>query len=87
MKPSLAFAVLSAMILTFLAMPGCGLNRSDYDRQRDIRGEFLAQLAEVRQANEIIGRNIASTYQEIEVLRARIVERESEASHPAPVSE
>jgi hypothetical protein len=68
MKPFLAFLVFSALALS----PGCGLNRTEHDRLRDIHSEYLAQLAEIRQANETISRNIASAYKEIEVLNARL---------------
>ncbi|MDR0622507.1 MAG: hypothetical protein LBJ61_11645 [Deltaproteobacteria bacterium] len=87
MIPSLASRLfpflVPALALAFLLVPGCGLNRGEYDRQRDIRSEFLAQLTEIRQANEIIGRNITSTYQEIEVLRSRIQEREADLAAAA----
>jgi hypothetical protein len=68
MKPFLVFLTLLALIL----LPGCGLNRTEYDRMRDIRTEYLAQLGEIRQANEIISRNIMTAYKEIEVLQARL---------------
>ncbi|MDR2302837.1 MAG: hypothetical protein LBF38_12475 [Deltaproteobacteria bacterium] len=72
MNKFLAFMSLLSLLLAALIVPGCGRNRSDYDRQREIRTEFLSQLTEIRQANEIIGRNIDSTYQEISILRTRL---------------
>ncbi|MDR2368063.1 MAG: hypothetical protein LBF58_08150 [Deltaproteobacteria bacterium] len=83
MKASFAFAALAALTLTLT--PGCGLNRSEYDRQRDIRGEYLSQLSEIRQANETIGRNISSTYKEIAVLRIRLELVEAEAQSESPL--
>ncbi|MDR1310086.1 MAG: hypothetical protein LBL95_09375 [Deltaproteobacteria bacterium] len=73
MKPILALLA----ILALVPVPGCGLNRSEYDRMRDIRNEYLAQLAEIRQANETINRNILSAYQELGVLRARLGQRDA----------
>jgi uncharacterized coiled-coil DUF342 family protein len=69
------FAILLALML---AAAGCGLNRSEFDRMRAVRDEYLAQLAEVRQANDTINRNIVSAYQELEVLRARLEQRDIE---------
>jgi hypothetical protein len=40
-----------------------------------MRDEYLSQLTEIRQTNETINRNIASAYQELEVLRNRLAER------------
>jgi uncharacterized coiled-coil DUF342 family protein len=60
------------VFVVFLLIPGCGLNRSEYDKMRGIRDEYLAQLAEIRQANDTINRNIISAYQELKVLRARL---------------
>ncbi|MDR1110437.1 MAG: hypothetical protein LBP92_07030 [Deltaproteobacteria bacterium] len=73
MKPILALLA----VLALVAAPGCGLNRSEYDRMRDIKNEYLAQLAEIRQANETINRNILSAYQELGVLRARLGQRDA----------
>jgi hypothetical protein len=68
MKPFLAFLA----ILIFILSPGCGLNRAEYDRMRDIRNGYITQLSEIRQANETISRNIMSAYKEIEVLKSRL---------------
>jgi hypothetical protein len=68
MKPFLALMFL----LTALLSQGCGLDRSEYDRMREIRTDYMAQLAEIRQDNETISRNITSAYKEIEVLEARL---------------
>jgi hypothetical protein len=44
---------------------------------RGIRDEYLAQLAEIRQANDTINRNIITAYQELAVLRTRLEQRSS----------
>jgi hypothetical protein len=71
---------LSALIvLALLALPGCGMNRTEYEKMRALRDEYLAQLSEIRQSNEIINRNIVQAYQELDVLRTRLAERTSQA--------
>jgi hypothetical protein len=65
--------------LTLVLAPACGLNRNEYDRLRDIRSDYIAQLSEIRQANETIGRNISSTYKEIEVLKTRLEDQATES--------
>jgi hypothetical protein len=88
MKKFLAFMSLLSLLALALSLPGCGRNRSDYDRQREIRTDFLSQLSEIRQANEIIGRNIDSTYQEIAILRTRLEQMalENQAPPSSPIT-
>jgi hypothetical protein len=70
--------LLASIALLILALPGCGYNRTEFETMKSLRDEYLTQLAEVRQTNEIINRNILSAYQEIEVLRNRLEERRSQ---------
>ena len=68
-----------ALAITVL-LSGCGLNRTEYEKMRALRDEYIAQLSEIRQANEIINRNIVSAYQELDVLRTSLAERIAQAS-------
>jgi uncharacterized coiled-coil DUF342 family protein len=74
MRTALAIILMTVV----LALPACGLNRTEYERLRAMRDEYLAQLSEIRQNNETINRNIASAYQELEVLRNRLAERSAQ---------
>jgi hypothetical protein len=58
-----------------MALPGCGYNRGEYEQLKALRDEYLTELAQIRQTNEIINRNILSAYQEVETLRNRLEER------------
>jgi hypothetical protein len=70
--------ILVCLLLVFFALPGCGYNRAEYERMKSLRDEYLTELAEARQTNEIINRNIFAAYQEIEVLRNRLEERRAQ---------
>ncbi|MDR1296705.1 MAG: hypothetical protein LBO05_04880 [Deltaproteobacteria bacterium] len=72
MRASVRPYLAAMMLLLPTMLPGCGLNKAEYDKMRAIRDEYLAQLAETRQVNDTINRNIASAYQELVVLRARL---------------
>jgi chromosome condensin MukBEF ATPase and DNA-binding subunit MukB len=74
MRVLCAFAILIA-----LTVSACGLNRGEYERMRALRDEYLSQLADVRQSNEIINRNVVSAFQEIDALRKRLDERITQA--------
>jgi uncharacterized coiled-coil DUF342 family protein len=69
--------------LALLLLPGCGLNRTEYEKMRALRDEYLSQLAEIRQSNETVNRNIVSAYQELDVLQTRLAERRAQARERA----
>jgi cell division protein FtsB len=60
-----------ALFLLFLA-PACALDRREYEELKNTQDEFRAQLAELRQANETINRNITVAIQELEALKAQL---------------
>ncbi|MDR1873319.1 MAG: hypothetical protein LBS60_15585 [Deltaproteobacteria bacterium] len=60
-----------ALFLFFL-VPGCALDRREYEELKATQDEFRAQLAELRQANETINRNITVAIQELEALKAQL---------------
>jgi predicted nucleic acid-binding Zn-ribbon protein len=63
--------ILFALFIGLLA-PGCALDRREYEELKATQEEFRAQLAELRQANETINRNIAAAIQELDALRAQL---------------
>lgn len=67
------------LVLAVLLIPGCGFNRAEYEKMIALRDEYIGQLSEVRQNNEIINRNIISAYQELDVLKTRLNERTEQA--------
>jgi hypothetical protein len=73
---------LLAMMLTTMALAGsCGLDRTERDAMRSLKDQYLAELSEIRQANDTINRNIISAYQELELLRTRLEERTAQAGN------
>ncbi|MDR1657268.1 MAG: hypothetical protein LBT47_06905 [Deltaproteobacteria bacterium] len=71
--------VLPLIVLSISLLSACSFNRSEYDNMLTLRDEYLAQLSEIRQSNEIISRNIISAYQELEVLKNRLNERNTQS--------
>jgi hypothetical protein len=55
-----------------LLVPGCGLDRREYEELKATQDEFRAQLVELRQTNETINRNIAAAFMELETLKAQL---------------
>jgi hypothetical protein len=75
------------LALSLLLLSGCGLNRTEYEKMRSLRDEYIGQLSEIRQSNEVINRNIISAYQELDVLRTRMAERTAQARAQSRASE
>jgi hypothetical protein len=67
------------LIMAGLLLPGCGFNRTEHEKMLAMRDEYISQLSEIRQNNEIVNRNIVSAYQELDVLRTRLAERTAQA--------
>ncbi|MDR2442011.1 MAG: hypothetical protein LBE31_00645 [Deltaproteobacteria bacterium] len=67
--------IVAIVILAVPLLSSCGFNRTEYDNLQAMRDEYLIRLSEIRQTNEIISRNIVGAYQELEVLRRRLDER------------
>jgi hypothetical protein len=78
MKFAKTFAWLALALAPLPVMPACGLNRVEQDEMKALKDEYLAELAEIRLANDTINRNIVSTYQELAVLRARLEEKRAQ---------
>jgi hypothetical protein len=76
MTPSRLLATLAAAAAISLAVPSCTLDSQDYENLKHIRDEYRIQIADLRQANETINRNILATYLELESLQARLAEEE-----------
>ena len=68
-------AIFPAAILLCLCpglLAGCTLDSREYEDLKAHKEEYLVQIAELRQANETINRNITATYAELEDLKARL---------------
>jgi hypothetical protein len=76
MTPSRILASLAAGALLSLSATSCTLDSQDYENLKHIRDEYRIQIADLRQANETINRNILATYQELESLKSRLSEAE-----------
>jgi hypothetical protein len=76
MTPSRILTTLAAAGVLALAAASCTLDSQDYENLKNIRDEYRIQIADLRQANETINRNILATYQELESLQARLAEEE-----------
>jgi hypothetical protein len=68
--------LLAAAALAALSPASCTLDTSDYENLKHIRDEYRLQIADLRQSNETINRNILATYVELETLKARLAEEE-----------
>ncbi|MDR0548905.1 MAG: hypothetical protein LBI10_05785 [Deltaproteobacteria bacterium] len=60
-----------ALLIGFL-LPSCALDRREYEELKATQEEYRAQLAELRQANETINRNITAAIQELDALKAQL---------------
>jgi predicted nucleic acid-binding Zn-ribbon protein len=63
-------------LFALLALGACTLDSQEYENLKSLRDEYRAQIADLRQANETINRNILATYMELESLEARLAEEE-----------
>ncbi|MDR2613364.1 MAG: hypothetical protein LBG06_11315 [Deltaproteobacteria bacterium] len=82
MTPARILAPLALLPLLFL--PSCTLDSQEYENLKGLRDEYRAQIADLRQANETINRNILATYLELESLKARLAEEEQARLRSAP---
>ncbi|MDR1039481.1 MAG: hypothetical protein LBR80_04805 [Deltaproteobacteria bacterium] len=74
--------IIPLALLAALFVPSCTLDSQDYENLQQIRDEYRIQIADLRQANETINRNILATYQELELLKARLEEEEERHRTP-----
>jgi uncharacterized coiled-coil DUF342 family protein len=74
----LTFIILIAFSLGILS--GCTLDSREYDELKALKEEYLVQIAELRQANDTINRNITATYVELDALKTRLSEEEAKAA-------
>jgi hypothetical protein len=81
MKPFRTLAPLA--VTAALAFASCTLDSKDYEDMKHIRDEYRLQIADLRQANETINRNILATYQELDSLKARLAEEEDRLRNTA----
>ncbi|MDR3155333.1 MAG: hypothetical protein LBW85_13975 [Deltaproteobacteria bacterium] len=68
--------LLPLALVAALAVPACTLDSEEYESLKSLRDEYRVQIADLRQANETINRNILATYLELESLKARLAEEE-----------
>ncbi|MDR2338884.1 MAG: hypothetical protein LBF40_01925 [Deltaproteobacteria bacterium] len=78
-KPRLspAAALAAAALLCLSLAQGCTLDSREHEELRSLREEYLVRIAELRQANDTINRNITATYLELEALKVRLAEEEA----------
>jgi hypothetical protein len=72
-----AIPLLPALALVIGLIPGCTLDSREYESLKALKEEYLVRIAELRQANDTINRNITATYLELEALKARLAEEEN----------
>jgi hypothetical protein len=76
MTPARLFKTAILALAAFAFLPSCTLDSQEYENLKNLRDEYRAQIADLRQANETINRNIMATYLELETLKARLAEEE-----------
>ena len=70
-----------APLLGLILFAGCTLDSREYEQLKALKDEYLVQIAELRQANDTINRNITATYQEMEDLKEKL---RTEEANQAP---
>jgi hypothetical protein len=66
--------------LSLVLFSACTFDTQEYDELKNLREEYIAEINELRQMNEILNRNITATYLELESLKARLAEMEKRHS-------
>jgi thioredoxin-related protein len=70
--------LISLILLVFFFASACANNRAEYEKLRSVRDDYLAQLIELRQANDTISNNIVVAYQEIENIKKILEEKKAQ---------
>ncbi|MDR2198974.1 MAG: hypothetical protein LBR53_05905 [Deltaproteobacteria bacterium] len=75
------FPALCLPVLCLLS--ACTFDSREYDELKALKEEYLVRIAEARQANDTINRNINATYLELEALRTKLEEELARERPPA----